>query len=90
MWGVVNTVVPADQLIFTAWKLAETLCTGAPLAQQAIKELVNQSDGMDIDSAFRLQRSGTLGSYRKMLASDDAKDGINAFNEARQPIWQGS
>ncbi len=90
MWGVVNNVVPSDQLLFTAWKLAETLCTGAPLAQQAIKELVNQSEGLNIEDAFSMQRHGDLDSYQKMLASEDAKEGIRAFNEARQPIWHGA
>ncbi len=88
-WGLVNRVVDRDGLLDSAWQLAGQISGSAPLAQQAIKELVNCTEALDLEAAFRLQRNGTLSHYRRMLNSEDAGEGARAFAEGRNPVWQG-
>lgn len=88
-WGLVNDVVSADVLIPTALALAARIAASAPLAQQAIKELLHASECLSVADAFALQRSGTLPAYRRMLRSEDAAEGIQAFAEGRHPTWKG-
>lgn len=87
--GLINAVVSADALLPRAIALAEEIAGSAPLALQAIKELVMETESLSVARAFALQRSGALPHYRKMLASKDAEEGVLAFNEGRTPNWQG-
>ncbi len=88
-WGLINQVVTSDQLLPAALELAEKITATAPLAQRAIKELVAVGEAMPVDKAFEVQRSGSLTHYQKMLISQDAQEGGNAFAEGRDPVWQG-
>lgn len=88
-WGLVNAVVAPDELIATALALAGRVAASAPLAQQAIMELVSAGESISVQQAFELQRSRTLPAYRRMLQSQDAEEGSNAFAEGRPPIWKG-
>ncbi len=93
-WGLVNQVTNSEQLLPAALALAEKITASAPLAQRAIKELVTVGEALPIDDAFDVQRSGRLvnsrlANYQKMLTSDDAAEGGNAFAEGREPVWQG-
>jgi crotonobetainyl-CoA hydratase len=88
-WGLVNAVVAPDELIATALALAGRVATSAPLAQQAIMELVSAGESLSVQQAFELQRSVSLPAYKRMLQSQDAEEGSNAFAEGRPPIWKG-
>lgn len=88
--GLVNRVVPSVDLLENALELAEAVLVSAPLAQQAIKELVNVSEALSIEESFQRQRSGQLAAYGRMLQSEDALEGSRAFAEGRDPIWQGA
>lgn len=88
-WGLINQVVTSDQLLPAALELAEQITATAPLAQRAIKELVAVGEAMPVDKAFEVQRGGSLAHYQRMLSSDDAQEGGNAFAEGRDPVWQG-
>ena len=48
-WGLVNEIVPADQLMDRAWELARLLASGPPLVYAAIKEIVRDA----ADSKFQ-------------------------------------
>jgi|TARA_R110002072_G_scaffold28235_8_gene90880 crotonobetainyl-CoA hydratase len=88
-WGLVNDVVSAESLMTRARALAMTVLEGAPLSIAAVKELVRQTENLDLPACYRLLRSGKLSSYEAMLASEDAKEGPRAFAEKRAPQWQG-
>lgn len=88
-YGLINEVVPSEALIPAAQALAQRITASAPLAQQAIKELVDAGETRSVAEAFQLQRSGTLPAYARMLVSQDAEEGSNAFAEGRSPVWKG-
>ena len=51
-WGLVNWVVPADQVMDKAREVADGLANSAPLSLWAIKEIVHGVDGMSVRDAF--------------------------------------
>lgn len=89
-WGLVNEVVPADQLMTAARELAERIITGAPLAIAAIIDMIKRTSHLSVADGLALMRSGDVEPYETMLTSDDAKEGPMSFVEKRPPTWMGS
>jgi enoyl-CoA hydratase len=84
--GLVNTVVPATDLIPTAEKLAQQILSKAPLAVRVILEAVQH--GMDMTLAEGLQLEENL--FGVICGTDDMKEGTAAFLEKRQPTFKGN
>lgn len=82
--GLVNEVVPADQVLDTALALAERIARNGPLALRAIKELVRLA-AVNADRASEKQAEW----QPKVFSSADAREGAMAFIEKRDPVWQG-
>ena len=83
--GFVNRVVPLDQLMTEAEKMASTIMEGSPLAIRAIKQMVNDGLEMTLRKAF----STTFPLYIKFMQSNDFIEGPKAFSEKRKPVWKG-
>jgi len=81
--GIVNEVVPADQLMPTALKLAERMCRNGPLAMKTAKEIAVRS--LELETGFVMEKA--LGA--RVLRSDDAKEGPLAFSEKRPAKFTG-
>lgn len=88
-WGIANRVVPAADLMDAALDLAAQIKAGAPLAVAAIQEVLSATEGLDVRDAFARMRSGDLAAYTRMLRSQDAIEGPQAFAEKRPPQWRG-
>ncbi len=88
-WGMANRVVPAADLMDAALDLAAQIKAGAPLAVAAIQEVLSATEGLDVRDAFARMRSGDLAAYTRMLRSQDAIEGPQAFAEKRPPQWRG-
>ena len=88
-YGLVNAVVPKDQLMATARDWADRIATGAPLTIQALKETLRAIDGASVRDSFDIIRSGRLPTYERAIRSEDAKEGVRAFSEKRPANFKG-
>ncbi len=82
--GLVNQVVPPDQVLDAGIAMAERIAKNGPLALQATKELVRLAS-TDVAAARTLHDEW----QPKVFSSDDAKEGATAFVEKRDPVWTG-
>jgi len=81
--GLVNRVVAPDQLMIEAQKFADSVLQGAPNAiaqtKRLIEELWSTSVKEDVDLALK--------HHLQARESEEAREGIAAFNEKRRPSW---
>jgi enoyl-CoA hydratase len=83
--GLVNAVVPRDQVLPQARAWAETICLNGPLAVRACKESAKRSTFLDLKSALALEMEYSA----RVFMSEDAREGVAAFKEKRPPRWRG-
>ena len=83
--GLVNRVVPPDQVLPVALDLARRVSLGAPVALEKTKEVMVRSSGRPLEEAFALETQCT----KENAAMDDAKEGPRAFMEKRPPVYRG-
>lgn len=88
-YGLVNAVVPIEELADKAEQFANSIMESAPLSIAAMKEILRNTETTSVQEGFRIMRSGQLKTYMKMLHSEDADEGQRAFAEKREPIWKG-
>ncbi|MBV9145739.1 MAG: enoyl-CoA hydratase/isomerase family protein [Acidobacteria bacterium] len=83
--GLVNEVLPADQLIPRAEAIAQAIIKNAPLAIQYCLEAVNHGMEMTLPEGLYLEAA----LFAVCCASEDKKEGTTAFLEKRPPNFQG-
>jgi enoyl-CoA hydratase/carnithine racemase len=83
--GIVDRVVPADQLLEMAVDYVANLAKGASLAIGSIKVAAKIGADLPLEGALALERE----SVWRLFMSDDAAEGLNAFAEKRPPHWTG-
>jgi crotonobetainyl-CoA hydratase len=86
-WGLVNRVVPAEELLDAALMMANAVAASAPLSIAALLDIERQTAGLTIDEAMAGLKS--MPSYRRAIGSEDAEEGQAAFSERRPPTWTG-
>ena len=88
-WGLVNWVVPGDQVLAKAREVADGLARSAPLSLRAIKEVTRGIEDMSVRDAFRAIHARQFPTYERMLASEDHEEGPRAFVEKRESDFTG-
>ena len=83
--GIVSEVVPDDQVIPHALKIASKIASLPPLAVQAIKEAVGLGPDASLDTALALERK----TFQLLFTTEDRDEGIAAFLEKRKPVFKG-
>ena len=88
-WGLVNEIVPADQLMTRARELAALLASGPPLVFAAIKEVARESETLSAQAALARVMKRDFPTVAKLYSSEDQLEGAKAFAEKRDPVWAG-
>lgn len=83
--GLINEIVPEDQLLEKAYDWARRISANAPLAVQATKESVVRGLKETMKEAYKIESQLST----KVFSSEDAKEGPKAFAEKRKPNWSG-
>ena len=83
--GLVNKVVPFEDLLPTAKAMAETLLKAGPLAVRAIKQAAVQGMSMPLEDGLRLEQH----LFHLLASTEDSSEGTRAFAEKREPQWKG-
>jgi enoyl-CoA hydratase len=83
--GLVNKVVPAEMLMYEALTLAKEIAAQSPVATMLAKEAVNRSFETHLDEGLHFERKN----FYLAFASEDQKEGMQAFVEKRKPEFKG-
>jgi enoyl-CoA hydratase len=82
--GLVNRVVPANELMDTAYDFAARIAANAPLAVFATKQSAVEGLELDLKSAYDNETRHS----DRVFETEDAKEGPRAFAEKRAPRWR--
>jgi enoyl-CoA hydratase/carnithine racemase len=82
--GLVNRVVPGEQLADEARQWARLLAEKSPLAVQLAKRAFYTAEDLPYEKAFSYMNEV----FARLCTTDDAREGITAFFERRNPVWQ--
>jgi enoyl-CoA hydratase/carnithine racemase len=83
--GLVNQVVPADEVYQTAKELAVRLARGPALALRAAKEAIDRGTEVDLETGLDIERVR----FASLFATDDQSIGMAAFVEKRPAEFTG-
>lgn len=84
-WGLVNRVVPADELDTATRALALQIAEASPLTVSIGKQAFYAQIDRDVVHAYDYARAV----MSKNAVADDAQEGMTAFVEKRKPVWTG-
>lgn len=84
-FGLVNQIVPKELYLEEALKLAQQIANRAPVAIQAAKEAINAVFDMDLDAGVAYERR----LFYSLFATEDQKEGMDAFVNKRKANWKG-
>ncbi|MBK8131870.1 MAG: enoyl-CoA hydratase/isomerase family protein [Gammaproteobacteria bacterium] len=85
-WGLADVLVAQDQVLASAQALAREIAGSAPLAVQSIRETVRTGLADRVQAATDRE----LGEQQWLLKTADAKEGIKATAERREPAFKGN
>jgi enoyl-CoA hydratase len=84
-FGMVNRVVPVEEYLQEALRLAEEIAVRAPIAVRAAKKMINQAFERTLADGLAAEKQ----EFYNLFASEDQKEGMQAFMEKRKPEWKG-
>jgi enoyl-CoA hydratase/carnithine racemase len=82
--GLINRVVPKEELEAEALRWAEELAQKSPLAVQIAKSAFYNAEDMAYEKQFAYMNEA----FARLCSTDDAKEGVQAFFEKRRPLWK--
>jgi enoyl-CoA hydratase/carnithine racemase len=84
-WGLVERVVPPEQLLDAALEIARTFAKRSPYAVAILRELARTTRDLSLEEGLRREAEA----FRHCLASEDGQEGVAAFLEKREPQFTG-
>ena len=86
-WGLINEIVPKNDLLNRAREVANKIASGPNLIYSSIKEAMRKTENVDEQPAFDILRS--LESVKKVYNSEDLSEGASSFVKKEKPKWKG-
>jgi len=83
--GLVNKIVPADQVMEAALALAGEIAANAPIALAQAKFAVDTGLEVDLASGLAIESNA----YQITIPTKDRLEGLEAFKEKRKPVYRG-
>ncbi|MEX2589899.1 MAG: enoyl-CoA hydratase-related protein [Chitinophagales bacterium] len=83
--GLINKVVPVELYLKEAVRLAQNIADKSPIAVQLAKESVLKAFNSSLDEGLVFERKN----FYTLFATEDQKEGMNAFVEKRKPEFKG-
>ncbi len=83
--GLINRVVPKEELDTEAMAWAQSLAGRSPIAMQNAKQAYYSAEDMN----YRQQFDHMYEAFARLCTTEDAKEGVAAFFERRRPEWKG-
>jgi enoyl-CoA hydratase/carnithine racemase len=83
-WGLVNKVVPLEQLDRAAMDMADRLAQKSPVALQMGKQAFYGMSDMEFGKAIEYSNE----MFAALCVTEDAKEGVDAFLNKRKPVWK--
>jgi enoyl-CoA hydratase len=83
--GLVNQVVPADQLQAKTMEIANRIADKSPIALRLAKEAVKLASRSNLDEGLRRE----VDLFALCFSSEDKNEGVSAFLEKRKPVFKG-
>jgi enoyl-CoA hydratase len=84
-WGLVERVVPHEELRETALGIARTIASRSPVSVAILRELARTTRDLPLEEGLRREADG----FRRCLESEDGAEGVAAFIEKREPNFVG-
>ena len=84
-WGLVERVVPADELEEAALAVAGSIASQSPHAVGVLRELARTTRDLPLEEGLRREADG----FVRCLRSEDGAEGVAAFIEKREPNFTG-
>ena len=84
-WGIVEKVVPAEELIAAATAVAASFAARSPHAVAVLRELARTTRDLSLEEGLRREADA----FRRCIVSEDGKEGVAAFIEKREPNFTG-
>jgi len=84
-WGLVEKVVPGEELLDTALRIARTIAARSPVSVAVLRELTRTTRDLPLEEGLRREADG----FRRCLESEDGAEGVAAFLEKREPQFTG-
>lgn len=83
--GLVNYVVPPENLMAKTMEIMLEITKNGPVALQQAKRSINLGVELDLNTALALEAE----CYNVCLTTEDRDEGLLAFNEKRKPVYKG-
>ena len=84
-YSLADASFPVDELLPRVLEFAELIASSAPVSVSLAKKYLRLSPGMEIKTVLEMEAEAIL----QCMETEDWKEGIDAFNEKRKPLYRG-
>ena len=84
-WGLVNRVLPQEQLLDAALAIAARIAGNGPIAVRQAKQAIHRGLQMSLSDGLAFE----IEAYNRLVPTEDRREGVRAFNERRKAEFEG-